>query len=126
MPPKLSTNTTLQSWERRFSPRFGLTLEISYTVADRGVPLNTGSGRTIDLSSSGLNFAADRPLLTGQNLGVSIDWPALLNGDIRLQLIVSGVVVRSNGTATAVQILRHEFRTRRVGPRFVPPQKLGD
>jgi hypothetical protein len=82
-----------------------------------------GSGRTIDLSSSGLSFTADRPLQTGQKLDVYIDWPVLLDGGVQLQLIMSGVVVRTGGTATALQIERHEFRTRRGGLKGAPPQK---
>jgi len=80
-----------------------MTLEVRYVVLDRCAPAQTGSGRTIDLSSSGLSLTADRPLLTGQKLEVSIDWPVLLGGGVQLQLIMSGTVVRTNGLATALQ-----------------------
>jgi len=109
--------------ERRASARFALTLETRYAISGCRAPVETGSGRTIDLSSSGLSFTADRPLETGQKLDVSIDWPALLDGGVKLQLIVSGVVVRTDGTATALQIRRHEFRTRPVGLKVVQPQE---
>jgi hypothetical protein len=82
-----------------------------------------GSGRTIDLSRSGLSFTADRALQAGQKLDVSIDWPVLLDGRVQLQLIMSGVVVRTSGTLTALRIQRHEFRTRPVGPRIAPLQE---
>jgi hypothetical protein len=108
------------SSDRRSSVRFPLNLEVRYSVAGRRGQVETGSGRTIDMSSSGLSFTADRPLLVGQNLDVSIDWPARLDGDVQIQLIVSGVVVRSSGAATALRIERHDFRTRRAGPRLVP------
>lgn len=100
-----------------------LTLEVRYVVLGRRAPVEMGSGRTIDLSSSGLSFTADRPLQTGQKLDVYIDWPVLLDGGVQLQLIMSGVVVRTGGTATALQIERHEFRTRRGGLKGAPPQK---
>jgi hypothetical protein len=100
--------------ERRASTRFPLNLEVRYTVSSHRIPREKGSGHTIDVSSSGLSFTADRPLAIGQRLGVSIDWPALLNGGVQLQLMMSGVVVRTSGTVTALQILRHEFKTRRV------------
>ncbi len=45
---------------------------------------------------SGLSFTADRPLLTGQKLEVAIDWTVLLDGGVRLQLVMSGVVVRTS------------------------------
>ena len=108
-----------ESPERRATNRFPMTLEIRYVV--RCAPAETGSGRTIDLSSSGLSFVADRPLLIGQKLDVSIDWPVLLNGGVQLQLMMSGSVVRSNESETALQIERHEFRTRRGGVKAALP-----
>jgi hypothetical protein len=100
--------------ERRSSTRFPLTLEARYTLPGRRAPVEKGSARTIDLSSSGLAFDADKPLQIGQKIHVAIDWPALLDGSVQLQLIVSGRVVRTMGTTTALQIEQHEFRTRRV------------
>jgi len=85
-----------ESPERRATNRFPMTLEIRYVV--RCAPAETGSGRTIDLSSSGLSLTADRPLLIGPELDVSIDWPVLLGGGVQLQLIMSGTVVRTNGS----------------------------
>ena len=111
------------SAERRASTRFPLTLEVRYGVSNLLAPAETGSGRTIDLSSSGLSFTADGPLRTGQQLDLAIDWPVLLDGGVQLQLMLSGVVVRTNGTTTALQIRRHEFRTRRVGLKAAPPRE---
>ena len=96
--------------ERRASTRFPLAIEVRYALMVAAG--QTGSGQTIDLSSSGLSFTADRPLLTGQKLKVAIDWPVLLDGGVQLQLVMSGVVVRTSGTTTAVKIQRHEFKTR--------------
>ena len=109
--------------ERRASTRFALPLEVRYAISRPHAPVETGSGRSIDLSSSGLSFTADKPLETGRKLDVSIDWPVLVDGGVKLQLIVSGVVVRTDGTTTALRTLRHEFRTRRVGLKAVPPQE---
>jgi c-di-GMP-binding flagellar brake protein YcgR len=111
--------------ERRASARFPLTLDVRYTVSGRRGNDETGSGRTVDLSSSGLSFIADGPLSVGQRLDLAIDWPALLDGGVQLQLIMSGIVVRTNGTLTALRIRRHEFKTRRIGPKVVPSQKSG-
>jgi hypothetical protein len=108
------------SSDRRSSVRFPLNLEVRYSVAGHCGPVETGFGRTIDMSSSGLSFTADRPRLVGQNLDVSIDWPARLDGDVQLQMVVSGVVVRTTEALTAIRIERHDFRTRRAGPRLVP------
>ena len=109
--------------ERRAGTRFGLSLEISYTVVNRRAIVRTGSGRTIDLSSSGLSFTTGQPPLPGQKLEMSIDWPVLLDGAIRLQLVMSGIVVPTAKAATAVQIQKHEFRTRRAGLKAQPPEE---
>jgi hypothetical protein len=58
--------------------------------------------------------------LVGQNLDVSIDWPARLDDDVQLQVVVSGVVVRTTGAVIALRIERHEFRTRRAAARVEP------
>jgi hypothetical protein len=101
--------------DRRASVRFPLALDVRYSVLNHGAPVETGSGQTIDLSSSGLRFAAQGPLWPGTKLEVAINWPVPLDGHVRLQLIATGVVVWSNATQTAVQILRHDFRTRSEG-----------
>jgi hypothetical protein len=87
-------------------------MRVHYTVIDRrSVQVETGSGEIIDLSSSGLRFAAQRPLLPGLELGLIIEWPVLLNDSVRLQLTATGVVVWTRGTETAVRVHRHVFRT---------------
>ena len=108
------------SSDRRSSVRVPVNLELRYSVVGHRRPAENGSGRTIDMSSSGLSFTADTPLSIGQTLDVSIDWPVLLDGGVQLQIVASGVVVRTTGAVTAIRIERHDFRTRRAGPRVVP------
>jgi len=106
--------------EQRGSTRFPLNLEVRYTVLSDLGPVGAGSGTACEMSSSGLSFIAGRPLPIGQKLRVSVDWPVLLHGGVPLQLVVDGVVVRTGGAVMALQIDRHEFRTRRVGQKFLP------
>ncbi len=101
--------------ERRLSARYPLALELLYSVSHDGAPAETGSGHTIYLSSSGLRFTADRPLLTGLSLDLTIDWPTRLGGGVQLQLIATCVVVWTSGAETALRIQRHEFKTRCAG-----------
>ena len=108
------------SSDSRSSVRVPIDLEVRYRVVRRRRSVEIGSGRTIDMSSSGLSFTADTPLSIGQTLDVSIDWPVLLDGGVQLQIVVSGVVVRTTGAVTAIRIERHDFRTRRAGPKLVP------
>lgn len=110
--------------ERRANVRYPFALELRYTTSRRHSPLKTGTGRTIDLSSSGLRFIADRALPAGQVIEVYIDWPALLDGGVRLQLIIWGSVIRANGTEIALQIQKHGFRTRGGGQQS-PEESVG-
>jgi hypothetical protein len=107
------------SSDRRASVRVPVNLEVRYGVAGRRGPVENRSGQTIDVSSSGLSFTADRPLPIGQKLDLSIDWPFQFDGD-QLQLFASGVVVRTTGVVTALRIERYELRTRRAGLKVVP------
>ncbi len=104
--------------ERRGSTRFPINLDVRYAV--RGLEAIESVGHTINLSSSGLGFTAGSPLSVGQNLEVAIDWPARLEGGVQIQLILSGTVVRTDGTAIALEIRRHEFKTRRVALKDLP------
>jgi hypothetical protein len=101
--------------DRRGSIRFPLNLEVQYRVLGHRGPAENGSGRTSDISISGLSFTAERPLSIGQRLELSIEWPVLLDGGVQLQLVTSGVVVRSDGAVIALRIGRPEFKTRRGG-----------
>jgi PilZ domain len=99
--------------ERRASTRFPLTMDLRYTIPGCHGPAEMGSAHTVDVSSSGLSFTSDKPLLVGQRLEVSLDWPVLLDGYIKLQLVLSGVVVRRDGLMIALEIRQHDFRTHR-------------
>ena len=104
--------------ERRAHIRFRLTLEVHFTASGREKPVEMGTGYTIDLSSSGLRFHADKPLKplpAGQRIRVYIDWPVLLDGNVKLQLDISGVVVRTDGAEVAVEVYKHRMKTRTVG-----------
>jgi len=74
--------------------------------------LDQGTGLTVDVSSTGLQFEGSQPLRVGEILELFIDWPAMLDDITPLQFFVSGIVVRSRGKQTAVRIIHHGFRTR--------------
>ena len=98
--------------ERRASTRFPLTINLRYIIpGDQGLA-EMGSAHTIDVSSSGVSFTSDKALAIGQRVEVSLDWPVLLHGDIKLQLVLSGVVVRKDGATVGLEIHQHDFRTR--------------
>jgi hypothetical protein len=91
---------------------YRLALGIRYTLYQGRHVLETGSGKTIAISSSIVRFAARRPLSSGQTIDIDIDWPVLAGGSIRLQLVVKGEIVRVRGTEITVKICRHAFKRR--------------
>ena len=98
--------------ERRTHTRFPLKLEVHYSIPRASATPEVGSGYTNDLSSSGLRFTGEKPLEPGQKIDLAINWPVLLDGHVQLQLIATGRIVWSRGAETAIQIDRHDFRTR--------------
>jgi hypothetical protein len=101
------------SGDRRSKKRYALDLALTYRVLRKYRVMATGSGRTSNMSSSGLAFVTNDTFHVATYVELSISWPVLLNDNCLLKLIVEGTVVRSGGTSTAIRIKRHEFRTRR-------------
>ncbi len=91
---------------------FPLELAVHYVNPERPAPLEVVSGRTLEMSSCELSFIAEKLPQIGQSLELFIDWPVLLDGDVKLQLIISGTVVHAHGRTVALRIHRHDFRTR--------------
>ena len=101
-----NTNT-----ERRRSSRFPIEREIRYKTLNQRTELLTGSGKTLNISSSGVLFTSDHDLPVGTRLEVSISWPAQLNEKCLLNLVARGRVTRQNKGQLALQIQQYEFRT---------------
>ena len=97
--------------DRRENRRFPLDLQLSYRLRNSG-PAVTGSGITVDLSSRGALFRPDGHLQVHDELELAIRWPVLLDGNARLNLVIWGMVVRSDARGCAMVVWGHEFRTR--------------
>lgn len=107
----VETNPEEIAGERRQDRRYEIQLDLRWRLVRRRRVLESGTGRTIDLSSGGIQFETDRPLPAGLNVELSIAWPAMLHNVAALQLVVSGKIVRSSGRRIAIQKTQHEFRT---------------
>ncbi|MGA2272506.1 MAG: PilZ domain-containing protein [Bryobacteraceae bacterium] len=97
--------------DRRRDKRYGLELELRWRLIRRRRVLESGEGRTVDVSSGGILFDAGRPLPAGLDVELSVAWPVMLHNMAQLQLVVHGKIVRSDGRRTAVRMVQHEFRT---------------
>jgi hypothetical protein len=97
--------------DRRHDRRYGINLDLRWKLIRRRRVLESGVGRTVDLSSGGILFDPGRQLPVGLNVELAISWPVLLRNVAPMQLIVSGRIVRVSQNLTAVAMTQHEFRT---------------
>ena len=106
----------LSSGSNGASREYPITVDLVYRLLSHGVVVKSGCGRTISLSSARVLFIADdRPPLDSQ-VELSIVWPVRLNNEVDLQLSVFGQTAPTPSDrdhCIAVDILRHDFRTRR-------------
>jgi hypothetical protein len=65
------------------------------------------------MSSAGVLVASETQLRPGARVELSIEWPSLLDGQVPLQLVAAGTIVRCEASYFAVRLIRHQFRTTR-------------
>jgi hypothetical protein len=97
--------------DRRSDRRYPILLDLRWRLIRRKRILESGTGRTLDLSRGGIRFESSRPLPEGFNLELAISWPVLLHNVAPMQLVVQGRIVRSESGRIAIQMTQHEFRT---------------
>jgi hypothetical protein len=83
-----------------------------------------GVGRTSFMGSLELLFAGDQPLEPGMKAEIWIAWPVLLDGRVRLQLVVEGKVVGIQDGLNVVSILKHHYRTRGTSEQSENGQRM--
>jgi hypothetical protein len=96
---------------RRSDRRYPILLDLRWKLIRRKRVLDTGTGRTLDLSGGGIRFESSRPLPEGFNVEMAISWPVLLHNVAPMQLVVQGRIVRSEGCRIAIRMTQHELRT---------------
>lgn len=103
--------TTTKTIERRHSDRFPIEREVRYRVLNKRSGEETGDGKTLNISSSGVLFTSEHVLLPGRRMELSISWPAQLDNKTGLRLVARGRVVRFEHGRAAIEIQQYEFRT---------------
>ncbi|HWZ30559.1 MAG TPA: PilZ domain-containing protein [Bryobacteraceae bacterium] len=101
--------------DRRSSERMSIERDVQYRSLSRGQVDAEAQGKTLNISSSGILFTTQHLLSPGRRVEIAIDWPAELDNKCALRLIARGRVVRFDGDRAAIEILQHEFRTRKKG-----------
>ncbi len=101
--------------DRRGSERFPIVRDVCYRVLDGRRASEVGTGQTIDISSTGVLFWAQKAVMPGKQLELSISWPVRLDGECSLKLVVWGRVVRCHETLAAIEIEKSGFHTQGTG-----------
>src|SRR5580698_982536 len=97
--------------ERRSKRRFHIEQDVRYKMLYGQRIAETGTGKTMNISSGGVWFTTEVLLTSGMPIELSMTWPVLLNDSCPMKLMIYGCVVRSNERGAAVAIERYEFRT---------------
>jgi hypothetical protein len=119
-----SSRRKIRTWpgDRRINRRYPIIVDLEYRVVQNNEVVQSGIGRSIDLSTGGVLFESQTALMVGTEIEVSIAWPVRLHDAVALNLCISGKVARTDGQHHAVSIEDHEFcvrgRYRLAGPRF--------
>lgn len=96
---------------RRGKYRFEIEREMRYKMAEQGVVVASGTGKTINMGSGGVAFLAEQDLSPGGFIELSISWPVLLDETCPMRIVVFGRVLRCTGNKVACTIDKYEFRT---------------
>jgi hypothetical protein len=97
--------------ERRRADRYPIERELRYKVLSKRSGNEAGSGKTIDMSSRGISFTTEHPLIPGKTIEMAISWPAQLDNKTALKMIARGRIVRCAQGVAAIEIQQYEFRT---------------
>jgi len=97
--------------ERRMKRRFEIAEQVRYKMLYGQRIAETGTGKTLNISSGGVWFTTENILMVGMPIELSMNWPVLLNDSCPMKLMIYGCVIRSNEKGAVVAIERYEFRT---------------
>jgi hypothetical protein len=102
--------------ERRCKRRFKIEQNLRYKLLYGSRVTESGTGKTLNISSSGVWFSTENALGAGLPVELSMTWPARLNDVCPMKLMIYGCVVRSDKDGVALAIERYEFRTQGSAP----------
>ncbi|PWU00511.1 MAG: hypothetical protein C5B51_25070 [Terriglobia bacterium] len=98
--------------KRKSDRRYPIALPVRYAAREEGVIFAKGTGRTSSIGGKSIVFVTEQPLLVGLNVDLTMDWPALLDNSVPLQIAIRGKIGHAEGNQVLLQISGHEFRTR--------------
>jgi len=97
---------------QRPSRRYPIEFQLRYKATSRNGTLH-GFGQSRMISSKEIIFEPADGLEPGMKAEIAIAWPFLLDGHIRLQLVLETAITGREAGAAQARILSYHFRTRR-------------
>ena len=90
--------------------RHPLVLELSFSYQSEGVTY-IGTGRTRNLGGETISFETDQEFRKKGDVELRILWPFRLQGVCQLELVIKGVVVRTDSNLVVLRMGSCEFKT---------------
>lgn len=97
--------------ERRRAIRFCMDLDVRYRTLNCDAETVEGTGRSLNISSSGMSLTSQSPVPVGRVLELFVDWPVRLPDGCFVQLVARGRVTRVTQAQIAVEFHKYQFRT---------------
>jgi len=85
-------------------------------VLHRRKTVAAGTGWTVDISAAGACFIADGLVQRGDTVELVVDWPAMLDGQVPLELATFGEVVWVKANHVGLWFLRQGLKKRPGAP----------
>lgn len=93
--------------------RYPIAFQLRYKATSKRGTTSQGFGETRMMSSKEIIFTPGDGLEPGMKAEIAIAWPFLLDGHIRLQLVVLATITGSQDGVAEARILTYSFRTQR-------------
>src|SRR5262249_16023139 len=88
--------------ERRSAVRVRIDCQSRYETGE--MPAQFGRGRTVDLSGTGACFTTESQLPGGVEVILHVAWPVPLDGNVPVELLAVGKVMRTEATKAAMRL----------------------
>lgn len=94
---------------RRGANRYDVSAPLRYRAPEAHLPSGWKSGRTLDMSATGLRIEIPETVVVGTRLELVMDWTGLYHGRPGVRLFLTCLVVRIGSRSTALRIVAHQF-----------------
>ena len=105
------------SLERRQSRRYSIDLAAQSKVRKNNKFVDAGDGKIHNVSRAGMFLECAEAIPAGTAVRLVVEWPVQFEGKTRVEWIVDGLVVRSDSSGMAVNIIRQRFERVSQGRR---------